>query len=133
MTNPKLDVIASRLRDLKGYLEQQFPAAIGHVPLHDVYEDIDSILTALSSLEAENGKLREDKAMLDWLEKQPTLALWQGSFADSEYNIKLGRVGAPIATISTMDADGEQSEHDDIGHGGSFREAIRNAMKGANE
>lgn len=87
-------------------------------------------------LEQENQQLRQDLALLqrkaralDWLTKQPTLAIWSGTFSDSDYNTSLGRVGAPICTISTMDSDGAESNSDEIGVGDSLLSAIERAIE----
>ncbi len=77
---------------------------------------------------AELEMLRRKAKALDWMGKQPTLAIWSGTFADSEYNIKLGRVGGPIVTVSTMDADGAESNSDEIGSGQTLIEAIEAAQ-----
>lgn len=83
----------------------------------------------VSVLMQERFNILKDKARLDWLENQTTAAFWKGAFSDSEHNINLGRVGAPIATLSTMDADGNESLGDEIGSGESFRSAIDKAIE----
>lgn len=80
----------------------------------------------------EGVELQADRSRIDWLEKQSTLAFWQGTFSDSYLNQKLGRVGAPICTVSTMDDDGANSNADNIGEGQSFREAIDKARAKTN-
>lgn len=67
--------------------------------------------------------LEKDKERLERLEKLPTFAIWQGTFADNDYNISLGRAGAPIVTLSTMDADGSEVD-EEIGRGDTLRAAI---------
>ena len=78
-------------------------------------------------LERELASCEADKARLDWLEKQSTLAVWNGTFSDSEYNQKLHRAGAPICTLSTMDDDGSETL-DEICGANTLRQAIDAAL-----
>lgn len=80
------------------------------------------------SLEQSDDWNQMETTYLDWLEKQPAIAIWQGSFDDSYLNIKLGRVGAPIVTITRMNSDGTELDGDTIGEGPNLRIAIARAM-----
>lgn len=84
------------------------------------------------SLRAQLAECKKDKERLDWLEKKTPLAIWAGSFSDSDYNISLGRVGAPICTISTMDDDGHEVD-EEIAGGDSLRTAIDSAIAATKE
>jgi hypothetical protein len=130
MTTPTPEEIERVAKEIK------YKCHIGQVPwsvaLNTMAEWHLSQLSALAkerdALKAEVESMRKDKERLDWMEKQATLAIWQGSFSDSEYNIKLGRAGAPICTISTMEPDGRESNDDEMGHGDSLRSAIDSAL-----
>lgn len=74
-------------------------------------------------------ELEKDRMRMDRLEKLATFAIWQGTFADNDYNISLGRAGAPIVTLSTMDADGSEVD-EEIGRGDTLRAAIDSITKG---
>lgn len=93
----------------------------------------DSSLEKWFPITAENIPVLERKAKaLDSIERlcdKTPLAIWKGEWADNDQNIRLGRVGAPIVTVCTMDADGGESNADDIGEGGSVLEAIEQAMR----
>lgn len=73
------------------------------------------------------AKVDGDKARLDWLERKTPLAIWMGTFSDNDYNISLGRAGAPICTISSMDCDGNDVD-EEICIGDSIRAAIDAVM-----
>lgn len=94
------------------------------------HELTERLLNSHDQLERELNEAKRDKERLDWLEKQklPT-AIWQGTFSDNQHNISLGRVGAPIVTISTMEPDGRVSNDDEIGSGDTIRTAIDAAIK----
>lgn len=88
--------------------------------------DITGLIIKAEELTQANQKIQElekDKQRLDRLEKLPAVSIWQGTFADNDYNISLGRAGAPIVTLSTMDADGSEID-EEIGRGDTLRAAI---------
>lgn len=97
--------------------------------INRVAADFDALLTTekvakiIKRYFPEPAKVDGDKARLDWLERKTPLAIWMGTFSDNDYNISLGRAGAPICTISSMDCDGSDVD-EEICRGDSIRSAI---------
>jgi len=120
MNEPKLDEAAGQLKLFPVWLRMQYPATVGNIHCQKMEEQIDDILTALSSLQAECErldriywelkteceKLREDKEMLDWLQNKGRVCRFTDGW------------NAWVTGNSTGTASND------------LREAIRNAMKG---